>query len=255
MRIRYHVMSAPAPLGLLFLAATDQGLRHVEYMDRRSLKRTIATHAAAAPGSVWEMSLHDLRPLADQLTEWFHGTRRALDWPLDPPGDDAARALVLELARTPYGTTRTLADLARALGRPRDTAAIAEALAHNPIAIVAPCHRITGPKGEAIESVGGAARRAWLVESERRFGKLGGLDDNRVIGELVKRVSATAAPVATAKRTVAARATKKGATTPRQRSKVGVVVSASRRTAAPSTRPKAARAAAPVKGATTKRSR
>lgn len=255
MRIRYHVMSAPAPLGLLFLAATDQGLRHVEYMDRRSLKRTLATHAAEAPGSVWEMSLHDLRPLADQLTEWFHGTRRTLDWPLDPPGDEAARALVVELARTPYGTTRTITDLARSLGRPRDTAAIAESLAHNPIAIVAPCHRITGPKGESLESVGGAARRAWLVESERRFGKLGGLDDNRVIGELVKRVTATAATVATPKRAVAARGRGKSPVTARKRSEVGVVVGARARTTTPNTRSKAARAAAPVKGATKKRSR
>lgn len=255
MRIRYHVMSAPAPLGLLFLAATDQGLRHVEYMDRRSLKRTIATHAAETPGSVWEMSLHDLRPLADQLTEWFHGTRRTLDWPLDPPGDEAARAIVLELARTPYGTTRTVAELARALGRPRDTAAIAESLAHNPIAIVAPCHRITGPKGEPLESVGGAARRAWLVESERRFGKLGGLDDNRVIGELVKRVTATVATVTTPKRAVAARDGRKSAASPRKRSEVGVVVGARARTTTPNTRSKAARAAAPVKGATKKRSR
>ena len=82
MRMLYHVMSAPAPLGLLFLAANDQGLQVVEYMDRRSLKRTLADHTR--PGAEWEASLHGLRPLADQMDEYFTGARRVFEWPLAP---------------------------------------------------------------------------------------------------------------------------------------------------------------------------
>ena len=43
-RLAYHMMSAPPPIGLLFLARTPQGLRYVEFMNRRSLKRTLAGH-------------------------------------------------------------------------------------------------------------------------------------------------------------------------------------------------------------------
>ena len=87
MRIAYHVMSAPAPLGLLFLASTDKGVRHVEFMDRRSLKRTIQSHASGAPEETWEPSVLGLRPYADQLDQYFTGTSKDLDWPLDFQGD------------------------------------------------------------------------------------------------------------------------------------------------------------------------
>ena len=88
MRLVYHVMAAPQPLGLLLLAAGDRGLRHVDFMDKRSLKRAIAAREAAEPGAQWEPSLQDLRPLADQIDEYLTGARKLLDYPLDPQGDD-----------------------------------------------------------------------------------------------------------------------------------------------------------------------
>ena len=65
MRIAYHVMTSP--VGLLFLARTAQGLRHLEFMDRKSIKRMIANHAADYPESTWEPSLLDLKPVVEQL--------------------------------------------------------------------------------------------------------------------------------------------------------------------------------------------
>ena len=88
MRLVYHVMSAPQPLGLLLLAAGDRGLRHVDFMDKRSLKRSIAAREAAEPGARWEPSLHELRPLADQIDEFLTGARKTIEWTLDPHGDE-----------------------------------------------------------------------------------------------------------------------------------------------------------------------
>jgi hypothetical protein len=42
-RLAYHVMSSP--LGLLFLARTERGLRFLDFLERKSLKRVFATHA------------------------------------------------------------------------------------------------------------------------------------------------------------------------------------------------------------------
>src|SRR5262249_62251935 len=92
MRMVYHVMPAPQPLGLLLLAAGDRGLRHVDFMDRKSLKRAIAAREAAQPGAHWEPSLLELRPLADQIDEVLTGARKVLEWPIDPTGDALARA-------------------------------------------------------------------------------------------------------------------------------------------------------------------
>lgn len=213
MRLVYHVMSAPAPLGLLFLAASPNGLRHVEFMDRRSLKRTIATHDNGEPGNTWEPSLRDLRPLADQLEDYLSGARRELDWALDPQGDELSLAVWRALRRVPYGGSCTVAELAREVGQPRNLRAVAQAVLTNPLAIVVPCHRVLGADGKPSNYVGGLPRKKFLLSVEQRFSRMGGLDDNRVIGDLVRRVPRPAARVTPARvtsaRVVPARVTAK----------------------------------------------
>lgn len=205
MRIVYHVMSAPQPLGLLFLAAGERGLRHVNFMDRRSLKRTLAMHDAPAAETRWEPSLFELRPLADQLEQYLTGASRTLDWLLDPQGDELSRSVWRALRRVPYGETCTVAELAREVGQPRNLRAVAQAVLTNPLAIVVPCHRVLGADGKPSNYVGGLPRKKYLLSVEQRFHKMGGLDDNRVIGELVRRVARPAA----AGRAVLKRATTK----------------------------------------------
>jgi O-6-methylguanine DNA methyltransferase len=217
MRIAYHVMSAPAPLGLLFLAAGERGVRHVEFMDRKSLKRTVAAHDARWPGGTWEPSVLGLRPYADQLDQFFTGTAKSLDWPLDLAGDELSVAVWRALRRVPYGETCTVAELAREVGQPRNLRAVAQAVLTNPLAIVVPCHRVLGADGKPSNYVGGLPRKKFLLALEQRFGRMAGLDENRVIGELVRRVPRPAAR----QRPALKRATPK--------KRVAVLVSAKRR--------------------------
>jgi O-6-methylguanine DNA methyltransferase len=218
MRIAYHVMSAPAPLGLLFLAASERGVRHVEFMDRKSLKRTVAAHDLQSPGATWEPSVLGLRPYADQLDRFFTGTIKALDWPLDVVGDELSVAVWRALRRVPYGETCTVAELAREVGQPRNLRAVAQAVLTNPLAIVVPCHRVLGADGKPSNYVGGLPRKKFLLGVEQRFGRMAGLDDNRVIGELVRRVPKPASRTRTALRRA----------TPKKR--VAVLVTAKKRT-------------------------
>jgi len=210
MRMVYHVMSAPQPLGLLLLAAGDRGLRHVDFMDRKSLKRAIAAREAAQPGAQWEPSLLELRPLADQIDEFLTGARKVLEWPIDPQGDDLSQAVWRRLRSVPFGETCTVADLARAIGQPRNLRAVAQAVLTNPLPIVVPCHRVLSADGKPSNYVGGLPRKKYLLAIEERFHRMGGLDDNRVIGELVRRVkrplvaARAVTKVAAKKRTVAA---------------------------------------------------
>ena len=84
MRIAYHVMTSP--VGLLFLARTAQGLRHLEFMDRKSIKRMIANHAAEYPESTWEPSLLDLKPVVEQLEAYFCGALDTFEVPTSVSG-------------------------------------------------------------------------------------------------------------------------------------------------------------------------
>ncbi len=202
MRIVYHVVSAPAPLGLLFMAATPKGVCRLEFMDRRSLKRTLQTLAAGHPGAEWSHSVSDLRPLAEQLDDFFSGVRERLDWPLDPVGDELQLQVWSALRALSYGQTCTLTQLAKAVGQPQGSRAVAAAVQQNPVAIAIPCHRVVGADGRPTAYVGGLPRKKWLLSHESRFHALPHPEDNRVIAEsrvVVKR------PVVAAARKKAAR--------------------------------------------------
>jgi O-6-methylguanine DNA methyltransferase len=64
------------------------------------------------------------------------------------------------LRRIPRGETRSYAAIARAIGRPRATRAVARACATNPVAIVVPCHRV-------VREDGGLGGYRWGVERKR----------------------------------------------------------------------------------------
>jgi len=188
MRILYHVMSAPAPLGLVFLAITERGLRYVKFMDKRSLKRMVADHSAENPGATWEHSVTDLRPIADQFDEYFTGTRTHIRVPLDPVGSEFQMQVWRALLDVPFGQTRNYGEIARAIGQPNAARAVGLAANQNPLCIVVPCHRVIGADGKLVGYAGGVTRKKALLTLEAHFGKLDPLDLNRVIASAKVKV-------------------------------------------------------------------
>lgn len=175
MRIAYHVMSAPGPLGLLFLARSDQGLRHLEFLDKRSIKRTIESHRSTHPDAVWEASLIDLKDAVDQLEGYFCGALTKFELALDPQGSEFETAVWRELLEIPYGETRTYGQIAKSVGQPKGSRAVGLANNSNPIAIVIPCHRVIGANGDLTGYGGGLPRKKWLLAHEAHFGALAGV--------------------------------------------------------------------------------
>ena len=167
MRIAYHVMTSP--VGLLFLARTAQGLRHLEFMDRKSIKRMISNHAAEYPEAVWEPSLLDLKPVVEQLEAYFCGALDTFDVPTSVSGTPFQLLVWRSLLEIPYGETRTYGQIAKAIGQPRSARAVGLANNQNPLAIIVPCHRVIGAKGEMTGYGGGVTRKKWLLQLETRF--------------------------------------------------------------------------------------
>jgi methylated-DNA-[protein]-cysteine S-methyltransferase len=174
MRIAYHVMSSP--LGLLFLAGGESGLMHVEYMDRKSIKRMIAGRADKYPGATWEPSLLDLKDAVDQLEGYFCGALTRFDLELSPTGTDFQRLVWKELLKIPFGETRTYGQIAKAIKQPKSARAVGLANNQNPLAIVVPCHRVIGANKSLTGYGGGVQRKRWLLEHEARFAKQGETD-------------------------------------------------------------------------------
>ncbi len=51
------------------------------------------------------------------------------------------------LRQIPHGETRTYAEVALSLGKPKSARAVAGACAKNPVAILVPCHRVVASNG------------------------------------------------------------------------------------------------------------
>jgi methylated-DNA-[protein]-cysteine S-methyltransferase len=171
----YHVMSAPGPLGLLFLASTERGVRYLEFLDKRSIKRAIDSHREENPDTEWQASLLDLKPVVDQLEAYFCGARTQFDLPLDPVGSEFEMEVWNELCAIPYGETRSYGQIAKAVGQPKGSRAVGLANNHNPIAIIVPCHRVIGADGSLTGYGGGLPRKRWLLAHETHFGALKGV--------------------------------------------------------------------------------
>jgi AraC family transcriptional regulator of adaptative response/methylated-DNA-[protein]-cysteine methyltransferase len=71
------------------------------------------------------------------------------------------------LRRIPRGETRSYSQLARELGDPKATRAVARACATNRVAIVVPCHRVVGASGSLTGYRWGIERKRLLLEAEK----------------------------------------------------------------------------------------
>jgi AraC family transcriptional regulator of adaptative response/methylated-DNA-[protein]-cysteine methyltransferase len=70
------------------------------------------------------------------------------------------------LQTIPFGKTRSYAAVAKAIGQPTATRAVARACATNPVAVVIPCHRVVSKNGDSGGYRWGVARKKSLLELE-----------------------------------------------------------------------------------------
>jgi methylated-DNA-[protein]-cysteine S-methyltransferase len=102
-----------------------------------------------------------------QLREYLRGERRAFALSLDLRGTPFQVSVWHEIAKIPYGTLRSYADIARAIDRPAATRAVGQAVGANPVALVIPCHRVVGTSGNLTGYRGGLPLKERLLALER----------------------------------------------------------------------------------------
>lgn len=106
------------------------------------------------------------------LDRYFSKKRPVIsDLALSPSGTEFRKAVWKILCEVPYGEVTTYGEVARKIakqmGLERMSAqAVGGALAHNPISIIIPCHRVVGSDGSLIGYVGGVDRKIKLLKYE-----------------------------------------------------------------------------------------
>ena len=151
-----------SPIGPLTIAANERGVTGI-YMVNHS-----HPPAAEALGEKLESPGDDpfIAQAAEELGEYFAGQRTAFDVPLDPAGTEFQRRVWAELARIPFGQTRSYGELALELGDVKLTRAVGTANGRNPVSIIVPCHRVIGADGSLTGYAGGLERKLFLLRLE-----------------------------------------------------------------------------------------
>lgn len=103
-----------------------------------------------------------------QLNEYFVGKRDRFDIPLDFQGTEFQRSVWQQLLEIPFGETRSYGQLAEKLGNVNACRAVGAANGKNPIAIIAPCHRVIGSTGKLTGFAGGLEAKAHLLDLESK---------------------------------------------------------------------------------------
>ena len=109
-----------------------------------------------------------LRAAAQQIAEYFDGSRTVFDLPLAAPVSSFQGEMREAMMAIPYGETQSYGELSALLGsNPR---AVGQACGGNPIPIVVPCHRVLAANGRLGGYSAGKGRdtKRWLLGHEAR---------------------------------------------------------------------------------------
>lgn len=161
--IHYSVVTSP--FGALLVAATVRGICKVSLGDSATaLERDLRREFPAA----------QIAKDSGRLTGWVEtildhlaGKEPHLDLPLDIRATAFQQKVWSALRKIPYGATRSYQAIARAIGNPSATRAVARACATNPVALVIPCHRVVREDGQAGGYRWGVDRKEALLKRER----------------------------------------------------------------------------------------
>lgn len=109
------------------------------------------------------------RDAAKRLIRYFSGELIDFNFPIDTRRFTAFQSLVYQsVGDIRYGMVKTYGEIAWEIQRPRAARGVGSAMAHNPLPIIIPCHRVIGSSGAmtGYSAPGGISRKEWLLRME-----------------------------------------------------------------------------------------
>ncbi len=165
-RIRYTI--AATPIGRMLLAATSKGVCSIQFGESdRALEGELRSEYQLAQ---IQRSDKDLAGWVRMIQAGIRG-EKAKALPLDIQATAFQRLVWEQLRAIPYGETRSYGDVAKRIGRPTASRAVARACATNPVAVAIPCHRVVRENGDPGGYRWGMERKRKLLAMEERKGK------------------------------------------------------------------------------------
>jgi len=163
----WQLESVKSPIGNILLIHDGEALAALDFADHEDRMRRLASRY-----------LDDLEMVhtkksslfAKVLHEYFDGDIYAIDVVKTHDLGTVFQAKCwAALRKIPAGQTRSYAQQARMIGKPKAMRAVGLANGANPISIVVPCHRVVGADGSLTGYGGGLPRKEWLLTHEARW--------------------------------------------------------------------------------------
>ena len=142
-----------SPIGRLLLGADDAGICMIRLLNPE--EKVDEEHTCAL-----------LEQAAQELSEYFAGSRKAFGFPISLHGTPFERAVWQALCGIPFGETRTYGQIAAQLGMPKGARAVGSACSRNPVLIAVPCHREIAASGALTGFAAGMPAKRTLLALE-----------------------------------------------------------------------------------------
>jgi AraC family transcriptional regulator of adaptative response/methylated-DNA-[protein]-cysteine methyltransferase len=164
--VRFTITSSP--LGRMLIAATEKGICAIQFADSDGeLQQGLMREFPFAARKRDDAALAQWRVSLGQL---LNGQETHPSLPLDIRATAFQRRVWEHLQRIPRGETQSYSAVAKKLGMPKATRAVARACATNPVAIAIPCHRVVRQDGDMGGYRWGIERKEQLLAMEKEAG-------------------------------------------------------------------------------------
>lgn len=145
-------LSITSPIGKITIEGSNRGVSGIKFSHR----------------NVRYSPTEEMLRLSQELKRYFKGERVKFQVKLDLSSLlPFTKRVLKETRKIPYGETRTYREIAEAIGNPRASRAVGQALKRNPIPLIIPCHRVVSKDGGLGGFSLGLKVKKYLLELEK----------------------------------------------------------------------------------------
>ncbi len=161
-----HYTIVDSPIGRLLLGATGNGICAVCIgASDKAVEASLREDYYAA-----DLYRNDrqMKKWAVEFSQYFDGREFSRDLPIDIQATAFQWKVWKQIQAVPFGKTSSYSEIAATLGNPQAVRAVATACANNHVALLIPCHRIVGKRGDLRGYRWGVNRKQALLSLESR---------------------------------------------------------------------------------------
>ncbi len=162
----YYKTSYESPVGKIFIVSDEHNIIGIWIEGQKYFFETFKET------DFLDCSNEVLEKAKQWLNRYFKGEKTSIDEiPLAPKGSEFRQRVWKILCEIPYGKVITYGDIAKRIAeetgkKSMSAQAVGNAVGHNPISIIIPCHRVIGSNGNLTGYAGGIDKKIQLLKIE-----------------------------------------------------------------------------------------